>query len=336
MTAHYDFASDNTAPAAPEAIEALIAANTGFTSGYGTDPVSAKAADLVRQMLDADAEVRFVASGTAANAVSLAALCRPFEAVLAHEHAHVCTDETGAPGLFGHGLGLIGLPGLSGRIDPGSLDAPLAAPDVSYRQPPAALSLTNATEYGTVYSAEELKALIAPVKAKGYGVHLDGARLANAAAAGFDLKAIQGLGVDILVVGGTKAGMPPTEAVVIFDRALARRFDARLKQAGQLPSKGRFYAAPFIGMLGSGAFIRRAAHANAMARRLADLTPFKVSHAVEANAVFVEMDDAALSRLHAAGWFAYRFLDGSVRFMCSWATTEEAVDALGETLRALA
>lgn len=334
--ARYDFASDNTAPATPEALEALIAANSGFASGYGTDHVTAEAADLVRKLLDADAEVRFVASGTAANAISLGALCRPFEAVLAHEHAHICTDETGAPGLFGHGLGLIGLPGASGKIDQAALAAALAEPDVSYRQSPAALSLTNATEYGTVYDAETLKALIAPVKAKGYGVHLDGARFANAAAAGFDLKAIKGLGVDILVVGGTKAGMPPTEAVVIFDRVLARRFDARLKQAGQLPSKGRFYAAPFIGMLRDGALLRHAAHANAMARRLAALTPFPVRHPVEANGLFVEMDEPTLKRLHASGWFVYRFLDGTVRFMCSWATTPEAVDDLGETLQRLA
>jgi threonine aldolase len=331
--AHYDFASDNTAPAAPEAMEAVLAANTGYTSGYGTDAVTAKAADMVRELLDADAEVRFVASGTAANALSLAALCRPFEAVLAHEHAHVCTDETGAPGLFGHGLGLIGLKGLSGKVDPAGLEAPLAAPDVSYRQPPAALSVTNATEYGTVYTADEIRALTAPVKARGYGVHLDGARLANAAASGFDLKAIKDLGVDLLVVGGTKAGMPPTEAVVILDRALARRFDARLKQAGQLPSKGRFYAAPFIGMLGTGAFLRHAAHANAMAKKLAELMPFPVAHAVQANGVFVEMDEERLAALHASGWFVYRFLDGSVRFMCSWATTEAAVEELGEALR---
>lgn len=330
--ARYDFASDNTAPAAPEAIEALIAANTGFTPGYGSDAISARAADAVRGLLDADAEVRFVASGTAANAISLAALCRPFEAVLAHEHAHICTDETGAPGFFGQGIGLIGLPGASGRLSPDALETPLAAPDFAHRQSPAALSLTNATEYGTTYSTQALAALIAPAKAQGLAVHLDGARLANAAAAGFDLKAIAPMGVDILVVGGTKAGMTPTEAVVIFDRQVARRFDARLKQAGQLPSKGRFYAAPFIGMLESGAFVERAAHANAMARRLAALMPFAVSHPVEANAVFVEMDDQTLSRLHAAGWFVYRFLDGSVRFMCSWATPPEAVDELGGVL----
>jgi threonine aldolase len=334
--ARYDFASDNTAPATPEAMQALVAANdAGFTSGYGTDTVSSRAANLVREVLDADAEVRFVTSGTAANSICLATLCRPFEAVLAHEHSHVATDETGAPGFFGHGLKITGLPGPSGKIDPAGLEAPLAAPDQAHWQPPAALSVTNATEYGTVYTAEALKALIDPVKARGYGVHFDGARLANAAAAGFDLKAIKGLGVDLLVIGGTKAGMTPSEAIVMFDRNLARRFDARLKQSGQLPSKGRFYAAPFIGMLGDGAFVRHAAHANAMARRLAEAMPFKVTHAVEANGVFVEMDDATLARLHASGWFVYRFLDGSVRFMCSWATTPEAVDAIGETLNSL-
>jgi len=333
--ARHDFASDNTAPVTPEAMQALVAANTGFVSSYGTDAVSTRAADLLRGLLDADAEVRFVTSGTAANAICLATLCRPFEAVLAHEHAHVATDETGAPGFFGHGLGIVGLAGASGKIDPTLLEEPLAAPDQAHWQAPAALSLTNATEYGTVYTAQALKALIDPVKARGYGVHLDGARLANAAAAGFDLKSIKGLGVDMVVIGGTKAGMTPTEAIVMFDRSLARRFDARLKQSGQLPSKGRFHAAPFIGMLEDGAFVRHAAHANAMARRLADAMPFKVTHPVEANGVFVEMDDATLARLHSSGWFAYRFLDGSVRFMCSWATTPEAVDSIAETLRTL-
>lgn len=334
--ARYDFASDNTAPATPEAMEAIAAANSGFAPGYGADAVSARAADLVRGWLDADAEVRFVASGTAANAVSLAALCRPFEAVLAHEHAHICTDETGAPGLFGHGLGLIRLPGPSGRIDPAALAGALAAPDVSYRQPAAALSLTNATEYGTVYSADRLRELIQPVKARGYGVHLDGARLANAAAAGFDVTAIGGLDVDVLVVGGTKAGMPPSEAVVIFERGLARRFDARLKQAGQLPSKGRFNAAPFIGMLAGQALVRHAAHANAMARKLAAAMPFPVLHPVEANGVFVRIDNERLAALQAQGWCVYRFLDGSVRFMCSWATTEAAVEEIAEALRRVA
>jgi threonine aldolase len=331
----YDFASDNTAGAAPEALAALCAHNNGFAAGYGADPVTAKAANALRDLLDADCEVRFVPSGTGANAVACASLCRPFEAVVAHEHAHICTDETGAPGFFGHGLGLIGLPGAHGRIGVDALDAALDEPDVSYRQSPAALSLTNATEYGTLYSNAEIEQLAQAAKAKGLGVHLDGARLANAAAAGFDLKAIARSGVDILVFGGTKAGMPPTEAICLFDPAIARRFDARLKQGGQLPSKGRFYAAPFLGMLEGGALLRHAAHANRVARALAAASPFRVTHPVEANGVFVEMDEPTRLRLVEKGWFAYRFLDGSVRFMCSWATTEAAVEELAETLQTL-
>lgn len=336
MTGRYDFASDNTAPAAPEAIEALVAANAGFQASYGDDEVSARAADLIRDLVDADAEVRFVASGTAANSIALAALCRPFEAVLAHAHSHVATDETGAPGFFGHGLGITALDGASGRIDLAALARVLKAPDSAHHQSPAALSLTNATEYGTVYSDETVTALATTAKESGLKIHLDGARLANAMAAGCDPKAIAKAGVDILVIGGTKAGMTPAEALVIFDKALVRRFDARLKQSGQLPSKSRFYAAPFIGMLKTGAFVERAAHANAMARKLAALSPFPARHPVEANGVFVEMDGAAHKRLLAKGWQVYRFLDGSVRFMCSWATTPEAVEQLGADLKAIA
>src|SRR4051812_9997881 len=199
---------------------AIQAANAGFVASYGGDPFTARAAELVRGFLDADAEVRFVASGTAANAIALAALCQPFEAVLAHGHAHVATDETGAPGFFGHGLGVVPLGGASGRIDEAALAQALAFEDSAHAQSPAVLSLTNATEYGAVYSAAALGALTAAAKACGLSIHLDGARLANAAAAGFDVKAIPGLGVDILVIGGTKSGMPPTEALVTFDRKL--------------------------------------------------------------------------------------------------------------------
>jgi threonine aldolase len=185
-----------------------------------------------------------------------------------------------------------------------------------------------------VYSPGQVAELAGRAKGAGLGVHLDGARLANAAAAGFDVKAIAKAGVDVLVVGGTKAGMPPTEAVVIFDRALARRVDVRLKQAGQLPSKARYFAAPFIGMLEDGALLRHAAHANAMAARLAAQCPLTPRHAVETNGLFVDMDEPTLQRLYAAGWFAYRFTDGTVRFMCSWATTAEAVDSVAAALAA--
>ena len=336
MNQSFDFFSDNTAGAAPEAMQALIAANEGSASGYGTDTVTAKAADLVRGLLDADAAVRFLASGTAANAISLAAICQPFEAVLAHEHAHILHHETGAPVHLGHGLGLIGLKGRSGKIDPNALAEALAQPDSAHHQSPAALSLTNTTEYGALYTEDDIRTLTDQAKAMGLMVHLDGARLANAAASGFDLTAIKNLGVDLLVFGGTKAGMPPTEALVVFNPLLARRLDARLKQAGQLASKGRFYAAPWIGMIETGALVTRAAHANAMAKRLAALMPFALAHPVQANGVFVHMPRPALAGLLAKGIMVHAVEDGSVRFMCSWATRPEAVDALGATLKSLA
>ncbi len=219
----YDFGSDNTAGMAPAALDAIVRENDGFARAYGADDVTARAADLIRERLDADADVRFVFSGTAANSVALAMLAWPHEAVLAHHAAHICTDETGAPGFFGSGVGLVGLPGFSGKIDPMALREALAEPEVGHRQPPAALSLTQSTEYGTVYTEEELRHLIEPVKLKGYGVHMDGARLANAAAAGFDLKHIARLGVDVLVFGGAKAGANCAEAIVMFDKSLARR-----------------------------------------------------------------------------------------------------------------
>ena len=335
----YDFASDNTAGMAPQALEALNAANAGFARAYGADDVTARAADLIRERLEADAEVRFVFSGTAANAIALSMLTFSFEAALAHNSAHVCTDETGAPGFFGQGLGLIGLPGPSGKIDPKALKAILAEPEVGHRQPPAALSLTQATEYGAVYTVDELRHLIEPVKARGFGVHMDGARLANAVASGFDLKQIARLGVDILVFGGAKTGAPCTEAIVMFDKSLARRIDNRLKQAGQTASKARFLAAPFLGLLESGAWETGAAHANRMAQRLADgveaRSRFVLAHPVDANTVFVRMPEAAHRRLNDLGWACYRFDDGSVRFVCSWATEEGAVDELIEVIATL-
>jgi threonine aldolase len=335
----YDFGSDNTAGLAPAALQGLIDANAGYARAYGADEITARAADQIRQRLDADAEIRFVFSGTAANAIALSMLAWPHEAVLAHHAAHVCTDETGAPGFFGQGVGLIGLPGFSGKIDAKALLAALEEPEVGHRQPPAALSLTQSTEYGTVYTEEELRHLIEPVKARGYGVHLDGARLANAAAAGFDLRQIAQLGVDVLVFGGAKAGGLCTEAIVMFDRSLARRIDNRLKQSGQQASKARYLAAPLLGMLESREWEGGAAHANLMARRLAEgiatQTPFALAHPVEANAVFVRMPAKVHQALNAAGWACYRFDDGSVRFVCSWAASETAVDELLDAIVAL-
>ena len=249
MTGRYDFLSDNTAGACPEALAALLAHNGGFAPGYGADDITRRAADAVRALLNADADVRFVASGTAANAIACAALCRSFESVLAHEQAHIRTHETGAPNFFGQGLKVTGVRGIDGKIAPEALAEFLAMPDAPHRQSAAALSITNSTEYGTVYTVAELTRLCGLAKERGLRVHVDGARLANAVAAGFDASALARAGVDIVVLGGTKAGAALSEAIVLLDPGLSRRFDARLKQAGQLCSKSRFLAAPWIGLL---------------------------------------------------------------------------------------
>ncbi len=332
----WDFASDNVAGAMPEVMEALARFNGGFAAAYGEGDVCRRAGDLIRELLDADAEIWFAASGTAANALSLAALAAPHEAVLAHEHSHVATDETGAPAFFGGGLAIIGLAGGSAKIDPAALAGAFARPDDPHWQATAALSLTNATEYGAVYATEELAALVDAAKEKGLRVHIDGARLAYAVAAGFDPRALRTMDVDMLVMGGTKVGSTPTEAIVVLDKALNRRFAARLKHAGQLVSKARFLAAPWLGLLESGAWRARAAHANAMAARLAAAMPLPIVHPVQSNAVFVTMDKAAYRALGQAGWRIYRFADGSVRFMCSWATTPGAVNELVAVLDGLA
>lgn len=317
---------------APGALSGLTTANQGFVPSYGADETCARAADLIRQRLDADADIRFVFSGTAANSIAVSMLARPFEAVLTHHAAHICTDETGAPGFFGQGVGLIGLPGYSGKLDQYALMAALEEPVVGHRQPAAALSLTQATEYGTVYTEDELASLITPAKAAGLGVHMDGARLANAAAAGFDLKSIAKMGVDVLVFGGAKAGANCAEALVVLNKSLSRHLDQRLNQAGQTASKTRFLAAPIAGLLDSGEWETGAAHANLMAQKLADgieaKTPFVLAHPVEANTVFVRMPPEAHQRLNQLGWACYQFDDGSVRLACSWATQEAAVEEI--------
>ncbi|MES2498076.1 MAG: beta-eliminating lyase-related protein [Pseudomonadota bacterium] len=340
MPDRHEFFSDNTAGICPEALATFAAANGGFVASYGADPVTAQAADAIRALLDADAEVRFVSTGTVANSIACATLCPPDGAVLAFEQAHIIMHEGGAPGFFGHGLEIEPLAGIQSRIDPAALDHALTQTRGADERRPAALSLTNATEYGTVYDEAMLGALCRPAKAAGLGIHLDGARLANAVAAGFDPKALARAGVDIVILGGSKAGAPFSEAIVLLNKDLAKGFDDRLKMSGQLTSKMRLLAAPWLGLLdGRGVdipWIAHARHANAMARRLADGLPFTANYPVESNAIFVTMSDAQQAALAEKGWQLARFEDGSARFVCSWATTPETVDAIIADARAIA
>lgn len=334
----YEFASDNTAGLCPEARAALLEADQGFEPSYGEDRWTAEATDAIRDVFETPCDVYFVFNGTAANSLALATLCQPYHSVICHETAHIETDECGAPEFFSAGAKVLLAGGADGRIDPEQVHR-IATNRVDIHFPkPHALSITQATELGTVYSPVDVAELGTVARDLGMRVHLDGARFANAVAAlGCAPADISWRGgVDVLCFGGTKNGMGFGEAVVFFDNGLSEEFAFRCKQAGQLASKMRYLAAPWARMLGDGSWLVHARHANAMARLLADeLTAIGIDLAqpVQANGVFARLDDDQRRALHAAGWVAYDFIGGATRFMCSWATTEEHVGELAACLR---
>lgn len=340
MRERCEFASDNAAGICPEAWDALQRANHGYTAGYGDDEWTNRACDLIRDFFQSDCEVFFVFNGTAANSLVLASLCHSYHSILCHELAHVETDECGAPEFFSNGTKILLLPGEGGKISPQAVEqAVKRRTDIHYPKPKA-VSVTQPTEVGTLYSQVELAALAETARNMGLKIHMDGARFGNAVAAlGCPPSALTWeAGIDVLSFGGTKAGMPCGEAVVFFDRDLATEFDYRCKQAGQLASKMRYLAAPWIGMLETGAYLRYAAHANACASRLAHLLSevpgVTLSYPCTANAVFVNLPETAAETLRSWGWHFYNFIGtGSTRFMCSWATTLEQVQQLAADVR---
>ncbi len=326
------FASDNYSGICPSAWHALEQANRGFGRAYGDDEWTRRACDALRDFFETDCQVFFVFNGTAGNSLALASLCRSYHSIICHELAHVETDECGASEFFSNGTKVLLVPGAEGKVD---LDAVRYTverrTDIHYPMPKA-LSLTQSTEVGTVYSLNEMAAAGDLAQELGLKLHIDGARFANALAS---LKVSPAdiswrAGVDVLTFGGTKNGMPVGEAVIFFDRDLAQEFDFRCKQAGQLASKMRFLAAPWAGMLEAGALLDNATHANAMARLLAQqltrIAGITQVHPVQGNAVFVQMPETLIESLHSAGWHFYTFIgSGHARFMCSWQTREEDV-----------
>jgi threonine aldolase len=337
------FASDNYSGICPEAWTALAEANHGHETSYGDDAWTQKAADLLRQIFETDCEVFFVFNGTAANSLSLASLCQSYHSVLCHELAHIETAECGAPEFFANGSKILLLRGQNGKISPADVEhAVRQRSDIHYPKP-RVLSLTQATEVGTVYSVAELHALTDIARRLGLRVHMDGARFANAVASlGAAPKEITWqAGVDVLCFGGSKNGIALGEAVVFFNRELAAEFDYRCKQGGQLASKMRFLSAPWVGMLQDGAWLRHAAHGNAMARRLEaalrSLPGVEACFPVESNAVFAKIPPRARDGLVGRGW---KFYTGVItpdesRLMCSWDTTPEDVDTFAADLREL-
>lgn len=356
VSARYDFASDNTAGVCPEAWEAMVEANAaGPVASYGDDGWTRRASDLFREVFETECDVYFVFNGTAANSLALASLCQSYHSVICHEKAHIETDECGAPEFYSNGSKLLVCSGPNGKLDPAAVRE-LATKRTDLHFPRArALSLTQATELGTVYTPSEIgdlcdlaKGLGRQVGKVGLGgglrVHMDGARFANAVASigKSPAELTWKVGVDVVCFGGTKNGMAVGEAVVFFDRELSAEFAYRCKQAGQLASKMRFMAAPWVGMLKDGMnapWIRHAAHANAMASRLSQgLTQLGVPLLVptQANGVFAELPVPVAQGLQAKGWKYYTFIGaGGARFMCSWATTTAQVDSLLGDVRTL-
>ena len=334
------FASDNTAGVCPEAMEAFQRANeTGHEVSYGDDSWTAEVCDRMRDLFETDCEVFFVFNGTAANSLVLAAMCQSYHSVICHEKAHIANDECGAPEFFSGGSKLLVGSGPDGKLTPDAIEELVTQrTDIHYPKPKA-ISLTQATEVGTAYSVDELRAISAMAKRHNLHIHMDGARFANAVAS-LDVSPADitwRAGVDVLVFGGTKNGLPVGEAVVFFNKALAEDFAYRAKQAGQLASKMRFISAPWLGLLENDVWLKYAHHANAMATRLhdrvKDLDAVTVMFEPQANGVFLDLSKDAREGLWARGWKFYAFIGvRGCRFMCAWDLLPETVDRLADDI----
>ena len=334
------FASDNYAGICPEALQALTAANAGHAPAYGEDDWTRRVSDRLREVFETDCDVYFVFNGTAANSLALASLCQSYHSVVCHEVAHVQTDECGGPEFFSNGSKLLLAQTEDGKLTPESIrEIALKRQDIHYPKP-RVVTLTQATEVGTVYRPEEVAAISQVCKELKLNLHMDGARFSNACAflgcspAELTWKA----GVDVLCFGGTKNGMAVGEAILFFNKDLAEDFDYRCKQAGQLASKMRYLSAPWVGLLQDDAWLRYANHANRCARLLAELVAdvpgVSLMFPVEANGVFLQLSETAIERLRAWGWRFYTFIGaGGARFMCSWDTEEARVRELAADIR---
>ena len=349
-----NFASDNTAKVAPQIMAALTQANEGYVLGYGADPLTKRVEKRFAEIFKHEVAVFLVPTGTASNALALAQVTPPWGAVLCHVESHVATDECGAPEFFGGGIKLVGLAGEAGKITPETLKASLDKPQwgAPHHVAPAALSLSQATEAGTIYQAHQIRELADIAHARGIAVHVDGARLGNALArmnVSPD-EATWKAGVDVLSFGATKGGAMAAEAIIFFDPARGAEMARRRKRGGHLLSKHRFIAAQMDAFLTDDLWLNLARHANAMADRLSDALT-AAGHApvwpVEANEVFAILPKATCERLRAAGaGFYERTKDGLpknrpvgsgdvlVRLVTSFATSTHEVDQFVGTVKA--
>jgi threonine aldolase len=342
MSDPQQFASDNYSGICPEAWTAMAEANRGHAPAYGEDIWTAKASDAFRALFETSCEVFFAFNGTAANSLALAALCQSYHSVICSDAAHVETDECGAPEFFSNGSKLLVAPSASGKLSSEAIRAlALNRNDIHFPKP-RVVTVTQPTETGLVYSLDELRAISATCRELGLSLHMDGARFANACASLGCSPAEMSWrsGVDVLCFGGTKNGMAAGEAILFFDRKLAEDFEYRCKQAGQLASKMRFLAAPWVGMLETGTWLRNAEHGNACAQRLvrqiSGLAELEIAFPAQANAVFLRMPDAMAADLRSRGWRFYTFIGGAARFMFAWDAEPQRVDELAADIRRIA
>jgi threonine aldolase len=328
----HEFASDNTAPICPEAWARLQEANTEYAAAYGEDRWTARVCDRIREIFETDCDAYFIFTGTAANALALAQVCPSFRSIICHQKAHIQTDECGGPEFFTGGSKLLLVGGGNGKIDFGETKALLMRRNELHSHKPGVISIAQATEFGTVYTRDEIAAIAGLARSYELPLHMDGARFANAVASlNCSPKTITWeIGVDVLCFGGTKNGTAAGELVIFFNKEVSRDFDYRVKQAGQLGSKMRFLAASWMGLLMGDVWLRNAQHANRAARELArslqSKTNIEIVFPVAANAVFARMNDELVRGLETRGWRFYKFIEPDVyRLMCSWATTQRHI-----------
>lgn len=333
------FASDNYSGIHPEILKAIEAANQEHIGSYGNDPYTQQATEKFKQHFGEDIEIFFVYNGTGANVLGLSAMTKSFNAIIAPELAHINVDESTAPEKF-LGCKIIGVPAPNGKLTPAAVEERIIRVQDQHHPQAKVISISQSTEYGTVYSTAEIKALSALAKKHNMYLHMDGSRIANAAVSlNTDFKNFtRDAGVDVLSFGGTKNGMMIGEAVLFFNTSLSADFSYQRKQGMQLHSKMRFISTQFSALLSNDLWKRNAAHANNMAKllatKLSEINTIKITQPVDANGVFAILPQAIIEKVQEAIFFyVWNEKTNECRFMCSFNTTEEDVNTLVDAIK---
>ena len=326
------FASDTWSGICPQAMKYLLEANTGHDLPYGDDYLTKEACNLFREIFETDCEVFFALTGTAANSLALAAMCESYHSIICHETSHIETDECGAPQFYSNGAKLLLAKGENGKLNANEIEKIILKREDIHYPKPKIISVTQATEVGTVYNTSELLDIYKISKHYKLKMHMDGSRFANALVElNLTPKELSWqCGIDVLCLGGAKNGITHGEAIIFFNKEMAEDFAFRCKQAGQLASKMRFISAQWVGLLKGNVWLQNAEHSNHCAAilesLLSEIPVAEIMFPRQANSVFVKLPENVIHKLHEKGWHFYTFIGvGGARLMCSWDTTEERI-----------